>query len=68
MKSGKRSSIRLEPYAFSSQAGREPRRELLAAWKDRGGMKHQGIARLPEFSAGMMNALGSWYRHEKARS
>jgi hypothetical protein len=34
--------------------------------KDRGGLKYQEIARLPEFSGVRMNSLGSMYRHEKS--
>gem|GEM_PF-3362433 len=35
------------------------------ASKDRGGLKYREIARLPEFEALKMSALGSLYRHEK---
>jgi len=44
------------------------RRELLLHLKDRGGLKYREIARLPEFSAVKMSALGSLYRYEKART
>jgi len=58
--------IDLERIDFDSRHGQKVRRELLLQLKDRGGLKYQEIARLPEFSGVRMNSLGSMYRHEKS--
>ncbi len=57
--------IDLERVDFDSKHGQKVRRELLLQLKDRGGLKYREIARLPEFAALRMNALGSLYRYEK---
>ncbi len=59
--------VDLERIDFDSRPGQKVRRQLLLQLKDRGGLKYREIARLPEFSALRMNALGSLYRYEKMK-